>query len=360
MKSRLFISTRKGLLVANRSSSGWDLSQHHFDGIPVTLTYEDPRSGTWWAMLDHGHWGVKLHRSTNQGADWEEVPAPAYPEGFEIKEGVPASSKYIWAMQHGGQRYPGRLWVGTIPGGLFRSDDNGASFQLMESLWNDPHRQDHWFGGGFDHPGIHSIVVDPRDEDHVYIGISCAGVLETRDGGNKWEYRNDGLRADFLPDPHAAVGHDPHLLVAAPSNPDIMWQQNHCGIFRSTNGGQQWEDVSQEGGPANFGFAIAVADDNPDQAWVAPAVSDVKRVAIDKALCICRTDDGGKSWKDLRKGLPQEFCFDIVYRHALVASGDDVIFGTTTGNLFFSTNRGDEWQSLNHFLAPVYALSFAD
>ena len=106
--SRLFLSTRKGLLVAHRTASGWNLTDHYFDGIPVTLTYEDPRNGNWWAMLDHGHWGVKLHRSSDQGSRWEEVAAPAYPEGTEINPGVPATTRYLWAMHHGGYQHPDR------------------------------------------------------------------------------------------------------------------------------------------------------------------------------------------------------------------------------------------------------------
>lgn len=359
MKNTLFLSTRKGLLVCSRQSAGWKITSAHFEGIPVSLTYEDERNGTWWACLDHGHWGVKLHRSVDRGRNWEEVPAPAYPEGSEIKEGVPATAKYLWAIQQGGQAHPNRLWLGTIPGGLFRSEDSGRSFELVKSLWDHPSRKDHWFGGGYDYPGIHSIVVDPRDEDHLYIGVSCAGVFESRDAGQSWSVRNKGLRADFLPDPYAEVGHDPHLLTAAPSNPDVMWQQNHCGIFRSTDGGASWADISEPDGPARFGFAIAVAEDDPDQAWVAPAVSDEKRVAVGRALCISRTDDGGRSWQALRKGLPQDYCYDIVYRHALAACGDDVVFGSTTGNVFTSADRGDSWRALSCHLPMVYAVAFA-
>lgn len=358
-KNTLFLATRKGLVVCTRQANGWKITGSHFDGIPVTIAYEDERNSAWWACLSHGHWGVKLHRSLDRGATWEEVAAPSYPEGAEIKEGAPATTQYLWAMQHGGVSNPKRLWLGTIPGGLFKSDDKGDNFELVESLWNQPSRQNQWFGGGFDHPGIHSIVLDPRDDNHLYIGISCAGVFESKDGGQSWQARNKGLRADFLPDPYAEIGHDPHLLLAAPSNPDVLWQQNHCGIFVSTDSGASWGDVSEPEGPAKFGFAIAVADDDPNQAWVAPAISDGIRTAVAHSICICRTDNGGKSWKALRKGLPQEHCYDIVYRHALAATGDDLVFGTTTGNVFFSQNRGDSWQVLSNYLPMVHAVGFA-
>jgi photosystem II stability/assembly factor-like uncharacterized protein len=360
MKSTLLLGTRKGLIAYHVQNNYWQVENISFEGVPVSIAYADPRNGTWWACLDHGHWGVKLHRSKDRGNTWEEVTAPAYPEGEEIKDGMPAATRYIWSMAHGGKNSLSKLWVGTDPGGLFLSEDGGNSFQLVESLWKHPTRKEGWFGGGRDQPGIHSIVVDPRDENHIHVAVSCAGVFETADAGKTWEIRNNGLRADFLPDPAAETGHDPHILVAAPTNPDILWQQNHCGIFRSTNGANNWQDVSQSQGPARFGFAIAVADDNPDQAWVAPANSDENRTAIQGGLSICRTDDGGKSWKDLRKGLPQKDCFDIVYRHALASSADAVAFGTTTGNLFFSSDRGENWQVLNNYLPMIYSVQFAD
>ncbi len=360
MKPTHLLGTRKGLVAYHFNNDQWQVENISFDGVPVSIAYSDPRNGTWWACLDHGHWGVKLHRSKDRGTVWEEVAAPAYPEGEEVKDGTPAATRYIWAMSHGGNHYASRLWLGTDPGGLFMSEDEGSSFKLVESLWNHPSRKTGWFGGGRDQPGIHSIVVDPRDENHIHIGISCAGVFETLDGGNTWLVRNKGLRADFLPDPAADMGHDPHILVAAPTNPDALWQQNHCGIFRSVDGAKNWEEVSEKDGPARFGFAMAVAEDNPEQAWVAPANSDEIRVAIKGSLCICRTDDGGKTWKELRNGLPQQNCFDIVYRHALATSGNAVVFGTTTGNLFFSGDKGESWQVINNYLAMVYSVQFAD
>lgn len=357
MKSTLLIGTRKGLVVARKKKQSWQIESVYFDAIPVSIAYADERNGTWWACLDHGHWGVKLHRSTDEGQHWEELPPPAYPAHLEMKEGIPAVTRYLWAMHHGGYAHPNRLWIGTEPGGLFKSEDGGNKFQLVEPFWHHPSRPE-WFGGGKDYAGIHSIVIDPRNEDRILVGISCAGVFETLDAGRSWTVRNEGLKADFLPDPKASIGHDPHMLLAAPSNPDILWQQNHCGIFRSTNGAVSWQEVSEKEGPANFGFALSIAEDNPNQAWVAPAVSDVHRVAIDKALCICRTDDGGQSWTAFRKGLPQSFAFDIVYRHALISSGDEVIFGTTTGNLFYSEDRGESWQTISHHLPMVLSLFY--
>ena len=349
---KLLVSSRKGLIIYTQRNGSWQYDALHFKGIPVCLAHYDHDSNTLWSFEDHGHWGVKMHRSGDFGRNWEEVAAPKYPEGSEVAEGVPASLRYVWAA-HSGQ---GRLWLGTVPGGLFTSSDNGESFSLNEALWSAPERPGQWFGGGMDYPGIHSIVQDPNDPDHLYIGISCAGVYETKDAGTSWQVRNEGLRADFLPDPYAKVGHDPHLLVACPASPEHMWQQNHCGIFKSSDAAATWTEVSQKDGPANFGFAVAVDEVNPDVAWVVPAISDEIRVAVDESLCVCRTDDGGKTWQDFRTGLPQQGCFDITYRHALVKSGESLLFGTTTGNLFHSSDGGESWETVSNYLPMVHAL----
>lgn len=358
--STLILGTRKGLLCLERKGKEWRVAQEAYRGIPVTYATTDPRTGLLWAGVGHGHWGVKLYRSRDLGATWEEVPAPKYPAGAEIKAGQPATLSYLWMLAPGGMDQPDRLYAGTEPGGLFQSDDGGKSFDLVEGLWNHPSREEQWFGGGRDHPGIHSIIVDPRDSQRLLVGVSCAGVFETRDGGRSWEPRNQGLYASFLPDPQAEVGHDPHLLVACPGHPDLLWQQNHCGIFRSTDGSRSWQDVSQPGGPAYFGFPIAVDHHDPETAWVVPAISDDMRMAIDGALCVCRTEDGGKSWTALRAGLPQQGCYDVVYRHALDISEDRLAFGTTTGNLFVSDDRGESWDCPGNYFPPIYSVRFAN
>ncbi len=349
--NKLLLGTRKGLIIYQNQNGKWKLTDTHFIGIPVSYTYVDKDSGIWWAFLDHGHWGVKVHQSTDEGTTWEELKAPEYPEGEEVKEGVPASLKYIWGAAKSGDK----VLLGTDPGGLFETTDNGKTYSLNRGLWDHPSRKD-WFGGGRDNPGIHSVCVDPRDENHIYIAISCAGVFETTDGGKSWKPMNKGLKADFLPDPDAEIGQDPHLLVISPSNPDVMWQQNHCGIFKSEDAAKTWQDISEENGPANFGFLIQVHPENEDMAWVVPGVSDGVRVAIDQKLQVCRTDDGGKTWQSFTNGLPED-CYDIVYRHCMDYDGDSLIFGTTTGNLFVSNDLGENWEAISNYLPMIYSVS---
>lgn len=355
----LLLGTRKGLLLFRRESAGWKPFRRAHLGNPIAYAMRDRRTGTLWCSIDHGHWGQKLNRSDDLGETWREVPAPRYPEGAEIKEGKPATLRYVWVMAAGGTDQPQRFYLGTEPGGLFRSDDGGETFELVAGLWNHPTRPEKWFGGGRDEPGIHSILVDPRDSRRLQVGISCAGVFESPNDGEIWFPKNRGLTADFLPDPDVEVGHDPHFVAACPADPEVLWQQNHCGIFRSTDGGGQWHKISDPAAPAHFGFAIAADAQDPLTAWVVPADSDGIRTAVDGKLCVCRTEDGGKSWTAFRQGLPQEDAYDITFRHALDVSGDTVAFGTTTGNVFVSEDRGETWTCLGNHLPPVYSVRFA-
>ena len=357
MSKKLLVGTSKGLVVYKKDLDGWDVDQIHFLGFPVALVFVDERTNTWWAALAHRHWGQKLHRSHDEGKSWEQIPVPKYPKEAEIKPGKPAFLKLIWSMAHAGLHRPGELYIGTEPGGLFHSKDGGDSFQLVESLWNHPSRATQWFGAGRDYPFVHSIVVDPRDSNHIYIAVSCAGVFETKDGGSTWAPRNKGLIAAYLPNPDVEVGHDPHLLLACAANPDVLWQQNHCGIFRSTNGGLYWDNITGENGFPNYGFALSIDHQNPERAWVIPATSDEMRVAVDGALCVCHTNDGGKSWQALRNGLPQEHCFDIAFRHSMDKQGATIVFGTTNGNLYLSEDEGLNWQILSSNLARVECIS---
>ena len=356
---KILLGTRKGLLTWRATPTGWRCVQESHLGIPVSYAVRDARTGVTFACLDHGHWGCKFQRSADDGASWRELAAPAYPEGAELKDGRPAVLQYLWCLTPGTEEQAGRIYVGTAPGGLFVSDDLGDSFQLVESLWNHPSRKEIWMGGGLDEAGIHSVLIDPRDPQRLLVGVSVAGVFASDDGGATWEPRNRGLRADFLPDPAAEIGHDPHLLVQCRSQPDVLWQQNHCGVFRSTDCGRTWRDVSQPDGPVGFGFAIAVDPEDGDTAWVVPARGDEMRIAIDHRLMVCRTTDGGATWETFDQGLPSENCYDFAFRHALDQQGDWLAMGTVGGSLYVSSDRGATWQTLTNHLPPVYSLRFS-
>lgn len=352
---RLILGTRKGLVFYKKTATGWQFVKDEFKGIPVSMFFKDEHTGRWFAGLSHGHWGEKLHYSNDEGKTWKELPPPAFPnDADEIEDGVKATVQLLWSMNSTKKA----LWLGTVPGALFKSEDNGESFQLVESLWQHPSRKKDWFGGGFKYAGIHSIEVHPKDENRFYIGISCAGVFETQDNGKSWIVRNKGLKADYLPNPAVEVGHDPHRLILCRSEPNVLWQQNHCGIFRSDDDAQTWQNVTQKQNLADFGFSLTIDHFNPNNAWVIPGISDEIRVAIDSALVVCKTNDGGKNWKIKKKGLPQAACYDIVYRHAFDGFENNLAFGTTTGNLFVSENSGENWQHINAFLPLVNTVNF--
>lgn len=369
MSDRLYLATRKGLLTADRKNGKWSVTRCEFVGDPVSIVLVDPRDGWVYAALGHGHFGVKLHRSSDGGKSWEECKAPEYPKKPEGTPDImcpsrnipiPWSLDLIWSLEAGGDDQPGTLWCGTIPGGLFRSDDRGSSWELNRPLWDDPSRKE-WFGGGMDYPGVHSVCVDPRDSKHVTIGISCGGVWVTRDAGNSWVCSADGMWAAYMPPErkHDPVIQDPHCLAQSPANPDVMWVQHHNGVFHSTDGAATWQEIKNVP-PSTFGFAVAVHPTDPETAWLVPANSDECRVPVDRKVVVARTRDGGKSFDDLRQGLPQEHAFDLTFRHALDVdeTGERLAFGSTTGSVWISENQGDSWQQLSANLPPVYCVRF--
>jgi hypothetical protein len=368
MSSRCHVATRKGLFTLDRGNGGWSISRTSFLGDNCTLVMQDPRSGDLLAALNHGHFGIKLHRSRDEGASWTEIAAPKYPEkpaDYVPKvpvEGKPAdwSLKLIWALAPGGADEPGVIWCGTLPGGLFKSEDGGDSWELNRPLWDDPRREE-WFGGGADHPGIHSICVDPRDSRHVSIGISCGGVWSTRDGGLTWTLGGRGMRAEFMPPERQFEPNiqDAHQMAQCQTNPDVLWVQHHNGIFKSTDAAASWTEIENVK-PSAFGFAVAVHPHDADTAWFVPAVKDEKRIAADGRVVVTRTRDGGKTFQTLSQGLPHEHAYDLVFRHSLDIdeTGDHLAFGSTTGSLWLSENGGDSWQTLSSNLPPVYAVRF--
>ena len=366
MSDTLLVSTRKGLFWVRRQNGNWGIDRVDFPGDNVTLTLTDPRSGYRYAALDHGHFGVKLHRL--EGANWREIAVPIYPpkpEGLEENDiwGRPLawSLARIWALQAGGADEPGVIWCGTLPGGLFRSTDHGESWEMVRSLWDHPKRKQ-WMGGGADLPGIHSIVVDPRNSKRVWIAVSTGGIWFTENSGESWAQRGQGMRAEYVPAEltHDPIAQDVHCLVQCPSAPHRMWVQHHNGIFVSSDEGITFSEITGVE-PSTFGFAVIVHPNKPDTAWFVPEIKDEKRIPREGKLVVSRTRDGGKSFDILSNGLPQEHAYDIVYRHALAldATGERLAFGSTTGGLWVSESQGDSWVNLTHTLPPVYAVRFA-
>jgi hypothetical protein len=360
MNDRLYVGTRKGLFFFERNGRGeWKIERTAFVGDPVTYVLPDGRDGTIYAALNLGHFGVKLHRSFDSGGTFHEVQAPAYPKAEEgAKEEAPAV-KLLWCLEPGGADRPGVLWAGTIPGGLFRSEDRGESWRLNDPLWNVPERG-RWFGGGYDHPGIHSVVVDPGKSGRVVVGVSCGGVWITDDDGASWRVSTRGMYAEYMPPENRddPAIQDPHRIVMCPSDANVLWVQHHNGVFRSSDGGESWQSISSR--PSSFGFAAAIHPRDPRTSWLAPLVKDEHRVPVDGKVVVARTRDGGESFEVLREGLPQEHAYDVVYRHGMDVdeTGDRLAMGSTTGSLWLSEDQGDSFRTLSTQLPPIYSVRF--
>jgi photosystem II stability/assembly factor-like uncharacterized protein len=350
---RMLVATRKGLITLARNGHGWSVKRTDFPGVAVTAALHDARDGALYAMLKHGHFGAKLHRSDDGGKSWKELPPPAFASDAA---GAPALFQ-VWTLEAGGADEPGRLWAGAIPAGLFRSDDRGESWQQVMPLWDVPERAK-WFGGGYDDAGIHSISPDPRDSKRIFVAISCGGVWESMDGGKSWTLQGEGLVAAYLPPEQAGTreSQDPHRVARCAAVPDTIWMQHHNGIFRSTDAGVTWTQLKLPGD--DFGFAVAAHPREAGTAWFVPAIKDELRVPRGGALAVSRTRDGGKTWETLSDGLPQRDAYDLIYRHGLDvdAEGRRLAMGSTTGNLWVSDDAGEGWQLVNAHLPPIYAV----
>ena len=355
MSTLALISTRKGLFQLNHDLT---LSPPEFAGVPVSMALASAQHPTWYAALDHGHFGVKLQRSDNAGKSWQEVTAPSYPKHDDAAQGD--NLELIWSMEFARPDNDQILWAGSIPGGLFYSDNGGESWQLNQPLWKYKTQQK-WFGGGFEDAGIHSICIEPGNPELIRVGVSCAGVWQTEDGGQSWQNRAQGMRAAFMPpekqfDPNIQ---DPHRMVQCPGDPKSLWVQHHNGIFKSTDHSASWQEIENDA-PSAFGFAVAVHPTDPLCAWFVPGIKDECRMPVDGKLVVTRTRDAGETFETLNQGLPQGFSGDLVYRHGLDVSsdGEQLLMGSTTGNLWISQNQGDSWHCLSNYLPPIYAVRF--
>ncbi|MBI5367745.1 MAG: hypothetical protein HZA54_11965 [Planctomycetes bacterium] len=394
MSDQLLLGTKKGLLILDRTGGRWRARPIAHAGLSISFAAKDPRDGTVWAAMDHPHWGPKLARSRDGGGSWENLTQLAYPKGARfIEQHLPtpdtdpdptkAPTKYkdaallkVWVLAFGGRDQAGTIYAGTLPGGLFTSRDGGDTWELNRPLWNHESRGGDLFAGdatsrnqwggtpaaiayGEFVPGIHSILIDPRDPNRMHVGVSCAGVVETRDGGRTWAGCNRGMLNDYLPNPEAEWGHDPHCVTQCPGAPDHLWQQNHSGVFYSVDGAGRWTRVSRNDVSVHFGFPIAADDTDGRTAWVVPAKGDSERTAIGGGLFVARTTDGGARWDTFREGLPQQDAYDIVYRHGLDARGGRVCFGSTTGNVYVSEDRGETWRCVGNHFPPIHSVRFA-
>jgi len=353
MRLQLLIGTRKGGFIATSDPARreWSLKGPLLKGSEVNHV-ANVGDGRLMLAGKSGWWGPAVQISDDGGDTWRE-PGP-----IRFEEGRGHSVERIWFIK-ADPRVPGRLYAGVDPGALFVSDDRGESWREVPALTDHPTRAK-WFpgAGGL---MVHSMAFDRSRPSRLLVGLSAAGVFRSDDDGQTWTPRNAGVRADFLPDKEPEVGQCVHHMEMHTQQPQILYQQNHCGVYRSDDGGDKWTDISP-GLPSRFGFPFAVLPRDGDTVFVIPEESDQVRVTANASFGIYRSRDRGATWEKLTRGLPQGNAFVNVMRMAMTVDALEspgVYVGTQGGQILASRDGGDNWEVLFNWLPPVYALETA-
>ena len=357
----ILAGTMKGAFVlrSDHQRRNWEVGGPYFPGRAIYGMLYDDRNGRHrlWAAVNSSYWGSYLSSSDDFGKTWTE------PETYGVKfpESADLSVKQIWQIALGHPDEPDTLYCGVEPAALFKSTDAGTSWSLVEGLHNHPHRAQWQPGGG----GLclHTILPDPSNRERLFVAISTGGVYRTDDGGENWQPRNVGVRAQFLPpgQQYPDWGQCVHKIVSHPSTPERMFLQNHWGLYRSDDGGDSWTDIAN-GVPSDFGFALEIDHHDPNTAYIIPLESDEFRCTPEAKMRVYRTSNAGESWEPLTNGLPQENSFETVLRDGM--SGDTsqpmgLYFGTRNGNLYGSADGGDSWSSIMKDLPAVVCVKTA-
>jgi photosystem II stability/assembly factor-like uncharacterized protein len=348
-RSLLLVGTTKGAFIldggADRAS--WSIRGPHCEGWPIHDLQWDPATRSIYAGGGSVWYGPAVFRSDDLGDTWTHSS-----EGLTYGDDGPKIPT-VWNVTPA----HGSIFAGVEPAGLFRSDDGGANWSHVAGLREHPSRPGWQPGAG----GLicHTIVPHPSDADKMWVAISAVGTFATEDGGASWEARNRGVVACFAPDPHPETGQCVHKLVMAAGQPDRFYQQNHCGVYRSTDGGRQWQDISA-GLVSEFGFVFGAHPRDPETGWVIPlSHPEEGRYAPGGSLGVWRTNDSGDSWHRHGDGLPQENAFVGVFREAMAVDRLDpvgVFFGTSTGQLYGSVDEGETWSVVAENLPPIWGV----
>jgi serine/threonine protein kinase/photosystem II stability/assembly factor-like uncharacterized protein len=354
----LLVGTTKGafLLQSNVQRTRWKVGGPYFHGQAVYAMAFDGRAGRHrvWASTQ-GIWGTVLRFSDDFGKSWTNPQEAAI--RFPSDSGL--SLKNIWQISLGRPDEPEVLYCGVEPAALFETRDGGETWSLVQGLFNHPHRH-RWMpgNGGL---ALHTIVVDPANRQRMYVAISAGGVYRTDDGGSTWTAQNRGIRVTFMPNKFPEFGQCVHKIVMHPLRPERLFLQNHWGLYRSEDRGENWTDVAN-GVPSDFGFAMVMSPKNPDCVYIVPVESDEFRCTCDGRLRIYRTRNAGGSWEPLTRGLPQKGAHETVLRDAMTTDCFDrfgIYFGTRSGKLFASNDEGRTWQKILDGLPPVVCLKNA-
>jgi photosystem II stability/assembly factor-like uncharacterized protein len=347
----VLVGTRKGafILQSDESRRTWQLRGPFCETWPIHHLVRDA-NGVLYGAGGSNWYGASVWRSDDDGASWTQSS-----EGLTYGDDGPKVTT-IWNLTPA----DGTLYAGVEPAGLFRSRDGGRSWQHVAGLREHPSRPDWQPGNG----GLclHSIVAHPTDADRLWVGISAVGALETIDGGRSWELRNKGVRADFYPGPPPEFGQCVHKLLMPAGQTDALYQQNHCGVYRTDDGGRQWTEITGEL-PSDFGFPLAIHPHDASTIYVIPLTNpEGGRHMIDGAAAVWRSRDRGDNWQRLAAGLPQAGAYLGVLREAMSTDRLDtpgVYFGTSTGQVFASADEGDHWSLIADYLPAVWSVEAA-
>ncbi|MFZ5510703.1 MAG: glycosyl hydrolase [Pseudomonadota bacterium] len=363
----VLVATRKGawLVHGDAARKTWRTNGPHFLGHIISHLVLDPRDGrTLLAAAKTGHLGPTIFRSTDLGRSWKEAARP--PAFARAPGGSGRVVDHTFWLTPAHANEPNVWYAGTSPQGLFRSEDGGVTWTPFSRINDDP-RYLEWMGtvqdGTPDGPKLHSIIVDPRDPGHLYFAMSGGGVHESMDGGETFAPLIAGLEVVEGFDAANPTFHDPHCIRMCPSNPDRLYQQNHCGIYRLDRPGRQWLRIGRTM-PENVGdvgFPLVVHPRDADTAWVFPMDGQTvwPRTSPDGKPAAYGTRDGGRSWQRLDAGLPREQAWWTVKRQAMTADTRDPVglyFGTTSGELWLSRDEGAEWTCIARHLPEIYAV----
>jgi hypothetical protein len=359
MTALLAIGTGQGLFLARSEDDrrSWRVSEPHFPMTAVHAVAIDKRPGTPRLLtgMTSSRSGPSVAVSDDLGETWQE--SPRGPIAFPPEAG--ACMNRVWQLTPGPAEQPGRVYAGTEPSALFASDDGGMTFELLDGLWDHPHRPD--WGAGFGGQAVHTVLPHPADPTRVLIAMSTGGVYRTADDGLTWAPTNTGIKAPFLPDPFPEFGQCVHKVARDAVNPDRLYAQNHHGVYRSDDDGAGWHSIA-DGLPTDFGFAMVAHPWRADVIYTFPIEADERLHPPDFRCRVYRSGDAGRGWEALADGLPEAPFYPAVLRDAMCA--DDapdagIYFGTRSGEVFASRDEGDSWSAVAPHLPDVLCVRAA-
>lgn len=346
----ILVGTRKGAFLVDPDAGAAGVRGPFCETMPIQHLVFDPATSTLYAASGSPWYGPTVWRSTDLGASWTQSSV-----GLAYGADEPAVTR-VWNITPAN----GTLYAGVEPAGLFRSDDGGVTWTHVSGLREHPSLPTWQPGAG----GLilHSIVPHATDPDRMWVAISAVGTFHTRDGGRTWMAQNRGIRAvDAPPDAVPETGHCVHKLVNHPDRPELLFQQNHVGVYRSDDGGDSWLEI---GGPlpSTFGFPMVIHPRRPSTAYTIPLNGDqAGRYMPDAQVAVWRTTDDGASWQRLTSGLPGRAWVGVLREAMATDRGDPagVWFGTSTGQLYGSRDDGDTWSLVTDLLPGIESVETA-